>query len=72
MPEVTIISEEQIPQYMPDGEAYIMIAVTYTYNDRPPRTVWIDKTKYSDEALKDAIRHDIEVAPTEAPKILEV
>jgi len=72
MPEVTIISEEQIPQYLPTGEAVIMIAVTYTAENRPPRTVWIDKAKYSTELVRQAIKADMARAVTEAPKRLEI
>ena len=72
MTEVTIISEEEIPHYQPDGGVTVMIAVTYTANDRPPRTVWIDKPKYSDAVLRQAIRSDMEKAAAEAPRKLEL
>lgn len=72
MPQVTIISEEQIPQYRPDGTVNIMIAVTYIAPNMPPRTVWIDKTKFSPQILAQAIRADMEQAKAAAPKTIEI
>lgn len=50
------------------GEVTTTLAITYQADDRPPRTIWIDKDKWSIEAEKEMIRKDIE----ERAKVPEV
>jgi len=46
---------------MPElGKSRQVIAVTYTYKDLPPRTVWIDKDQYTRENLLKMVQADVE------------
>ena len=42
------------------GEVVTTLAISYQADDRPVRTIWIDKEKWSAEAEKEMIRKDIE------------
>lgn len=57
--EVEIIDESEITTYPRLGEEKKQIAVTYVAPGYPPRTIFIDKEKYSEEALKKAILEDL-------------
>jgi len=46
------------------GETKTVTAITYTSPGRPPRTVWIDKEKPSDDEIKKAIKDDLEKRKT--------
>jgi len=36
-----------------------VLAITYRVDDYPPRTIWIDEDKLTDENLKNAIKEDL-------------
>lgn len=57
--EVQIIDETEITTYPRLGEEKKQIAVTYVAPGFPPRTIFIDKEKYSEEELKRLILEDL-------------
>jgi len=57
--DIELLSTEEVTVYPAPGEERKVIAVTYVYKDYPPRTVWIDKDKYTKENLLRLIREDL-------------
>jgi len=60
--KVKILSEFEFDTYPKIGETKRVVAVTYQIEGMSPRTVWIDKDKYTDENLKKLIQEDLEKA----------
>jgi len=57
--DIRIETTHDVKIYVEPGKAKPVIAVTYTYKDYPPRTVWIDKDKYTKENLLKLIQEDL-------------
>jgi len=57
--DIRVLSTEEVTIYPEPAKAVRVLAVTYTYRDYPPRTVWIDRAKYTRENLLRLIREDI-------------
>lgn len=72
MPRVTILRRTDLPTYPTPGEVVIIRAITYQANMMPPRTLYIDKDKWTPEAEREAVAEDIEKAKAEAPETYEV
>jgi len=69
---IRIIREEEITVYPEPERPVQQIAVTYVYEDYPPRTLFIDKEKYTMATLKMAIKEDIERLEAYRPKELTI
>lgn len=72
MAKVTILRRTDLPTYPTPAEVVIIRAITYQADMMPPRTVYIDKDKWTEEAEKETISADIEAAKAEAPETYEV
>ena len=70
--EIRILDKSEMTIYPRPGEATIVVAVTYQTNMGPPRTLWIDKDKLTDESLKAAVRADVEKQKAKKPETLEI
>ena len=70
MPEAIIIDERDITVYPEPGVAKVTVGVTYRVGLAPPRTVWIDKEKYTPEAVKAAIKADQELVKEMKPRTI--
>jgi len=57
--DIRIISTEEITIYPKPGQTSQIVVVTYIYKDFPPRTVWIDKDKYTKQNLLRLIQEDL-------------
>jgi len=57
--DIKIWSTTEMEVFEKPGVSRKVIAVTYTYKDYPPRTVWIDKDKYTKENLLKLIQEDL-------------
>ncbi|MEM4469075.1 MAG: hypothetical protein QXS32_08435 [Candidatus Nezhaarchaeales archaeon] len=57
--DIRIWSTQEITIYPEPGKAVKVIAVTYSYKDYPPRTIWVDKDKYTRENVLRAIKEDL-------------
>ena len=66
MARIRILRRTPITTSPRPGEVVETLAITYVADDRPPRTIWIDKEKWSQEAEKEAIKKDLEKAAEEA------
>lgn len=60
--KVTILSEQELTVSPRPGVTKQVVAVTYLAPGLPPRTIWIDKDKYTEDNLKQVIRQDMEQA----------
>lgn len=52
------------------GETVTTLAISYQVDSSPPRTIWIDKEKWSLEVEKEMVRKDIEER-AKAPEVEE-
>jgi hypothetical protein len=52
------------------GETITTLAISYQADDRPVRTIWIDKDKWSPEAEKEMIKKELEEL-ARAPEVEE-
>lgn len=57
--DIRIWSTQEITVYPEPGKATKVIALTYSYKDYPPRTIWVDKDKYTKENVLKAIKEDL-------------
>jgi len=58
--DIRILSTEEVETYPQPGKKVIVLAVTYVYKDFPPRTIWIDKDKYTRDNLLKMVKADLE------------
>ena len=72
MARVTILRRTDLPTYPTPGEVVIIKAITYQADMMPPRTIYIDKDKWTEDVERDAIREDIEKIKAEVPETYEV
>ena len=72
MARITILRRTDLPTYPTPTEVVIIRAITYQADMLPPRTIYIDKDKWTEELEKDQIREDIEKVKAEAPETYEV
>ncbi len=72
MPRVTILRRTDLPTYPTPGEVVIIRAITYQADMMPPRTIYIDKDKWTAEAEREAVTADLEAAKAEAPETYEL
>jgi len=69
---ITVLRRTDLPTYPTPGEVIIIKAITYQADMMPPRTVYVDKDKWTPEAEKETIAADIEAAKAEAPETYEL
>jgi len=69
---VTILRRTDLPTYPTPGDVVIIRAITYQADMMPPRTIYIDKDKWTEEAEKEALAADIVAAKAEVPETYEV
>jgi len=65
--EVEILREEEI-SIVRGQQTIPVMAVTYQAAGYPPRTVFIDKAKYDEKALREAIKADLEQVKAVKPR----
>jgi len=65
--EVEILREEEI-SIVRGQQTIPVIAITYQAAGYPPRTVFIDKAKYDEKALREAIKADLEQVKVAKPR----
>ena len=69
---ITVLRRTDLPTYPTPGEAVLVRAITYQANMMAPRTVYIDKEKWTPETEKEVIKEDIEKAKAEVPETYEI
>lgn len=69
---MTIVDEREMRIRKTPTEETIYVAVTYDTVDLVRRTVYIPKADYSDKALKEAIKADLEALKPEKPRTLKL
>lgn len=57
---ITVLRRTPITSTPRPGETRITLAITFIADDRPPRTIWMDKEAWTPEAEKAAIKAKIE------------
>lgn len=71
--QVKIISATEITTYPTPGQPRVMVAITYTTLDLPPRTVYIDKAQDSEQERIRVIQADLREARARGgPTVLEI
>ena len=72
MAEVTIVDEREITIRPTPEEEKKVVAITYRVETKPPRTVYVDKDKYTDEAVKEAIKLDMAKVAERKTRTIEI
>lgn len=72
MARVTILRRTDLPTYPTPTEVVILRAITYQADMMPPRTIYIDKDKWTEDVERDEIRADIEKVKAEVPETYEL
>ena len=72
MADVTILDQSEFLTFPTPNQAVTMAAVTYQAGILPPRTVYLDKAKLTDETLAAAIKNDIALAGKPTTRILHI
>jgi len=62
------LRREEITVYTAPGVPKQIVVVTYQAEDLPPRTVWIDKEKFTEALLHEVIREDVRKAKEFVPR----
>ena len=57
--DIRVLHTEEIVVYPEPGKPKSVVAFTYVYQDYPPRTIWIDKDKYTRENILKLVREDL-------------
>jgi len=57
---IRILKRSEITTSPRPGEVVTTLAISYQADDRPVRTIWIDKEKWSLEVEKEMIRKQLE------------
>ncbi|MCL5026635.1 MAG: hypothetical protein M1531_09115 [Chloroflexi bacterium] len=70
--QVTIVNEYQYVAYPAPNHPVVMVAVTYQKGLNPPRTVFVERDKLTDENLRRIIQEDMAAASQHAPRMLEI
>lgn len=72
MARITILRRTDLPTYPTPTEVVIVRAITYQADMMPPRTIYIEKEKWTEDLEKEEIKADIEKVKAEAPETYEV
>ncbi len=72
MARVSILRRTDLPTYPTPAEVVILRAITYQAGMMPPRTIYIEKDKWTEDVEKAAIKEDIEKVKAEVPESYEV
>ncbi|MBA7588648.1 hypothetical protein ES708_30713 [subsurface metagenome] len=70
--KVTILRRTDLPTYPTPTEVVITRAITYQADMMPPRTIYIDKEKWTPDVERVEIAADIEKMKAEAPEMYEL
>jgi len=70
--EVTILDRREITTYPKLKQPLVQLAITYAAAKLPPRTIFIEKAKWSKEAEVAAIKKDMDEQAKTKPETIEV
>jgi len=70
--EVTILDRREITTFPKLKQPLVQLVITYVAGDLPPRTIFIEKDRWTKDAEKAAIKKDIEDQAKAKPETYEV